>query len=137
VILAFDWYLLPPLRALDGATVLLLVLFLVMSVIVAAGSPPRRAVARSKPREARGDLAEHGRLPCGRLAPAGRSRRTARSGVFGAVTEEVGTALRSCHGPDDPLRARRYGDVGRERRYDRTRMLRIGEPWAGLSADPA
>ena len=33
-ILAFDWYFLPPLRNLDGATVLVLGLFLGMSVIV-------------------------------------------------------------------------------------------------------
>ena len=36
IILAFDWYFLPPLRKLDAATVLVLGLFLVMAVIVGA-----------------------------------------------------------------------------------------------------
>jgi K+-sensing histidine kinase KdpD len=34
IILAFDWYFLPPLRKLDAASVLVLGLFLVMAVIV-------------------------------------------------------------------------------------------------------
>jgi K+-sensing histidine kinase KdpD len=38
-ILAFDWYFLPPLRDLNAATVLVLGLFLVMSVIVGRSRP--------------------------------------------------------------------------------------------------
>jgi hypothetical protein len=41
-ILAFDWYFLPPLRILDGATMFVLGMFLVMSVIVGRPRHPRR-----------------------------------------------------------------------------------------------
>ena len=44
-ILAFDWYFLPPLRNLDGATVLVLGLFLGCRSL-SARSPPRPAAAR-------------------------------------------------------------------------------------------
>src|SRR4029079_10665899 len=59
-ILAFDWYFLPPLRALNAATVLVLGLFLGVAVIVgavatqagrrAAGSEQARGVLRSEER---------------------------------------------------------------------------------------
>ena len=50
-ILAFDWYFLPPLRNLDGATVLVLGLFLGMSVIVGtvATQAGRRAAGENMP----------------------------------------------------------------------------------------
>jgi K+-sensing histidine kinase KdpD len=56
-ILAFDWYFLPPLRNLDGATVLVLGLFLGMSVIVGAVATQagRRAAGSER---ARGVLAD-------------------------------------------------------------------------------
>src|SRR5207244_9933099 len=53
---AFDWYFLPPLRNLDGATVLVLGLFLGMSVIVGAvATQAGRRAAGSE--QARGILA--------------------------------------------------------------------------------
>src|SRR3984957_19909141 len=56
IIEAFDWYFLPPLRALDAATVLVLGLFLVMAVTVGAVATQagRRAAG---PEKARGVLA--------------------------------------------------------------------------------
>src|ERR1700722_1164144 len=49
IIEAFDWYFLPPLRNLDGATVLVLGLFLAMSVIVGAvAAQAGRRAARSE-----------------------------------------------------------------------------------------
>ena len=54
---AFDWYFLPPLRNLDGATVLVLGLFLGMSVIVGAvATQAGRRAAQSE--QARGVLAD-------------------------------------------------------------------------------
>ena len=54
---AFDWYFLPPLRNLDGATVFVLALFLAVSVIVGgfATQAGRRAAGSE---QARGMLAE-------------------------------------------------------------------------------
>jgi K+-sensing histidine kinase KdpD len=61
-ILAFDWYFLPPLRALDTGTVLVLGLFLVMAVIV--GAFATQAVCRAAGSEqARGVLAEEQAAP--------------------------------------------------------------------------
>jgi len=56
-VLAFDWYLLPPLRDLDAATVLVLGLFLGTSVIVGAfaTTTSRRVIASE---QARGAIAE-------------------------------------------------------------------------------
>ncbi|MGW6200770.1 GAF domain-containing sensor histidine kinase [Kribbella sp. NPDC055110] len=127
VILAFDWYILPPLRALDSATVLLLVLFLVMSVVVAAVTTDagRRSVEAER---ARGDMADT-QASLRRLAllvAAGESPAV----VFGAVTEEV---------------TRHFGgDTARMIRFERDGTatlvasdgttgphVRIGEPWEG------
>ncbi len=127
VILAFDWYILPPLRALDAATVLLLVLFLVMSVIVAAVTTEagRRSVEAEK---TRGDLTDT-QASLRRLAllvAAGEPPAV----VFGAVTEEV-----TRHFGGDTARMIRF-------ELDGTATLvasegttgphvRIGEPWEG------
>src|SRR5438876_1599741 len=72
-ILAFDWYFLPPLRNLDGATVLVLGLFLGVSVIVgavatqvgrrAAGSEQARGVLADEQAALRRGAALVGRLP--------------------------------------------------------------------------
>ena len=86
-ILAFDWYFLPPLRNLDGATVLVLGLFLGMSVIVGAvATQADRRAAGSE--QARGALVEE-QAALRRVAtlvaqgvPAGE--------VFAAVAREVG-----------------------------------------------
>jgi signal transduction histidine kinase len=127
VILAFDWYLLPPLRALDGATVLLLVLFLVMSVIVAAVTTEagRRSVEAER---ARGDLADT-QASLRRLAllvAAGEPPAV----VFGAVTEEVvrhfggATARMIRFEPDGTATlVASDGTTGPH--------VRIGEPWQG------
>ncbi|TDW22019.1 GAF domain-containing sensor histidine kinase [Kribbella kalugense] len=127
VILAFDWYILPPLRALDAATVLLLVLFLVMSVIIGAVTTEagRRSVEAEK---ARGDMADT-QASLRRLAllvAAGEPPAV----VFSAVTEEV---------------LRHFGgDTARMIRFERDGTatlvasegttgphVRIGEPWQG------
>ena len=87
VILAYDWYFLPPLRVLDASTVLLLVLFLVMSVIVGSVTieAGRRTVAAEM---AKGDLADE-QAALRRVATL-----VARGGspdrVFPAVADELG-----------------------------------------------
>jgi signal transduction histidine kinase len=127
VILAFDWYLLPPLRALDSATVLLLVLFLVMSVVVAAVTTEagRRSVEAEK---ARGDLADT-QASLRRLAllvAAGEPPAV----VFGAVTEEV-----TRHFGGDTARMIRFESDGTATLVasDGTTgpHVRIGGPWEG------
>ena len=89
-ILAFDWYFLPPLRALDDATVLVLGLFLTMSVMVGAVTTQagRRAVAAER---ARGALAEE-------QAALRRVATLVASGappdqVFTAVADELGRRI--------------------------------------------
>jgi signal transduction histidine kinase len=85
-ILAFDWYLLPPLRDLDAATVLVLSLFLGTSVIVGAfaTTTSRRVIASE---QARGAIAEEQSALrrvatlVARAAPPGE--------VFAAVAEEA------------------------------------------------
>ncbi|MFC6160188.1 GAF domain-containing protein [Kribbella jiaozuonensis] len=127
VILAFDWYLLPPLRTLDAATVLLLVLFLVMSVIVAAvtAEAGRRSVEAER---ARGDLADT-QAALRRLAllvAAGEPPAT----VFGAVTQEVAR-----HFGGDTARMIRFEPDGTATLVasDGTTgpHVRIGGPWEG------
>jgi K+-sensing histidine kinase KdpD len=89
-ILAFDWYLLPPLRDLDAATVLVLSLFLGTSVIVGAfaTTTSRRVIASE---QARGAMAEEQSALrrvatlVARAAPPGE--------VFAAVAEEAGRLL--------------------------------------------
>jgi signal transduction histidine kinase len=88
---AFDWYFLPPLRALDAATVFVLGLFLVVSVLVGAVTTlaARRAQAAE---EARVVLAGE-QAALRRVATLVASQPSAEQ-VFATVTEEVGRLLR-------------------------------------------
>jgi len=89
-ILAFDWYFLPPLRSLDGATVLVLGLFLAMSVIV--GAVAARAGRRAAGSErARGVLA--GEQAALRRVATLVARQPSPAEVFAAVTEEAAGLL--------------------------------------------
>src|SRR6266566_6853636 len=89
-ILAFDWYFLPPLRNLDGATVLVLGLFLGMSVIVGAvAAQTGRRAARSE--QARGVLADE-QAALRRVATL-VARQSSPAEVFAAVTEEAARLL--------------------------------------------
>jgi signal transduction histidine kinase len=89
-ILAFDWYFLPPLRLFNGATALVLGLFLIMSVIVGAfATLAGRRAAGSE--EARGVLADE-QAALRRVATL-VARQPSRAEVFAAVTEEVGRLL--------------------------------------------
>jgi len=83
---AFDWYFLPPLRNLDGATVLVLGLFLGMSVIVGAVATQtsRRAAGSER---ARGVLADE-QAALRRVATL-VARQPSPAEVFAAVTEET------------------------------------------------
>jgi signal transduction histidine kinase len=89
-ILAFDWYFLPPLRNLDGATVLVLGLFLGMSVIVGAVATQagRRAAGSER---ARGVLADE-QAALRRVATL-VARQPSPAEVFAAVTEEAARLL--------------------------------------------
>ena len=93
---AFDWYFLPPLRALNAATVLVLGLFLGMAVIVGAVATQtgRRAAASE---QARGVLADE-QAALRRVATL-VGRQPSPAEVFAAVTEEAGKllALDSAH----------------------------------------
>jgi signal transduction histidine kinase len=88
---AFDWYFLPPLRGLDGPTLLILGLFLPMSVLVGALATHagRRAVVSE---EARGVLAEE-QAALRRVATLVASQPSPAE-VFTAVTAEAGRLLR-------------------------------------------
>jgi signal transduction histidine kinase len=89
-VLAFDWYLLPPLRILDRNTVLVLGTFLITSVIVAVATTQatRRAISSER---ARGALAaEQGAL---RRVATLVARQARPDEVFAAVTAEVGQVL--------------------------------------------
>jgi len=89
-ILAFDWYFLPPLRNLDGATVLVLGLFLGMSVIVGAvATQAGRRAAGSE--QARGVLADE-QAALRRVATL-VARQPSPAEVFAAVTEEAARLL--------------------------------------------
>ena len=81
---AFDWYFLPPLRALDAATVLVLGLFLGMAVIVARS---RLRPAAARPGQNRpGACWPASRRRCGgwrRWSPASPRRRSLRGGDRG------------------------------------------------------
>src|SRR3954471_3393222 len=90
IILAYDWYILPPLRDLDGATVFLLGLFLTMSVMVGAvtSEATRRAVGSER---ARAVLAEE-QAGLRRVATLVAKGATPEQ-VFTAVTSEVGRVL--------------------------------------------
>jgi signal transduction histidine kinase len=87
---AFDWYFLPPLRNLDGATVLVLGLFLGMSVIVGtvATQAGRRAAGSE---QARGALADE-QAALRRVATL-VARQSSPAEVFAAVTEEAARLL--------------------------------------------
>ena len=87
---AFDWYFLPPLRTLDGATVLVLGLFLGMSVIVGAvATQVGRRAAGSE--QARGVLA--GEQAALRRVATLVARQPLPAEVFAAVTEEAARLL--------------------------------------------
>jgi len=87
---AFDWYFLPPLRALDGATVVVLGLFLGMSVVVGAvATQAGRRAAGSE--QARGVLADE-QAALRRVATL-VARQPSPAEVFAAVTEEAGKLL--------------------------------------------
>jgi len=89
-ILAFDWYFLPPLRNLDGATVLVLGLFLGMSVIVGAvATHTGRRAARSE--QARGVLVDE-QAALRRVATLVAAGAPAAE-VFEAVSAEVAALL--------------------------------------------
>jgi signal transduction histidine kinase len=87
---AFDWYFLPPLRDLDTATLFVLGLFLLMSVLVGgiAVAAGRRAVASEEARNALAD--EQAAL---RRVATLVAQHPSPSAVFAAVTEEVGRLL--------------------------------------------
>jgi signal transduction histidine kinase/putative methionine-R-sulfoxide reductase with GAF domain len=91
---AFDWYFLPPLRNLDGATVLVLGLFLGMSVIVGAVATQtsRRAAGSER---ARGVLADE-QAALRRVATL-VARQPSPAEVFAAVTEETLRTARLLH----------------------------------------
>jgi hypothetical protein len=90
IILAFDWYFLPPLRTLDAPTVLVLGLFLVMAVIVGAfATRAGRRAAGSE--QARGLLADE-QAALRRVATL-VARQPSPAEVFAAVTEEAGKLL--------------------------------------------
>src|SRR5580692_1742246 len=87
---AFDWYFLPPLHNLDGATVLVLGLFLGMAVIV--GAVATRAARRAAGSEqARGVLA--GEQAALRRVATLVARQPSPAEVFAAVTEEAARLL--------------------------------------------
>jgi signal transduction histidine kinase len=84
---AFDWYFLPPYRALDAETVFVLGIFIVTSVLVAeiASRAGRRATASE---EARGVLADE-QAALRRVATL-VAQGVPPTEVFAAVAEEVG-----------------------------------------------
>ncbi|MCW2908642.1 MAG: sensor kinase [Actinomycetia bacterium] len=90
IIEAFDWYFLPPLRALDAATVLVLGLFLGMAIIVGvvATQAGRRAAGSE---QARSVLADE-QTALRRVATL-VARQPSSAEVFAAVTEEAGKLL--------------------------------------------
>jgi signal transduction histidine kinase len=91
---AFDWYFLPPLRNLDGATVLVLGLFLGMAVIVGAvATQASRRAAGSE--QARGVLADE-QAALRRVATL-VARQPSPAEVFAAVTEETARTARLLH----------------------------------------
>jgi K+-sensing histidine kinase KdpD len=89
-VLAFDWYFLPPLRALDANTVLVLGTFLIMSVIVAEATTraSRRAISSER---ARGALAAEQKAL--RRVATLVAQQARPEEVFAAVTAEVGRVL--------------------------------------------
>ena len=91
---AFDWYFLPPLRALDGATVVVLGLFLGVAVIVGAVATQagRRAAGAE---QARGVLADE-QAALRRVATL-VARQPSPAEVFAAVTEETARTARLLH----------------------------------------
>jgi signal transduction histidine kinase len=91
---AFDWYFLPPLRNLDGATVLVLGLFLGMAVIVGAVATQAGRRAAGSEQE-RGLLAEE-QAALRRVATL-VARQPSPAEVFAAVTEETARTARLLH----------------------------------------
>src|SRR3954466_12491343 len=95
IIQAFDWYFLPPLRALDGATVFVLGLFLAMSVMVAAITTEAGRGAAA-PGRGRGGASERARAVLAEEQAGLRrvatlvAKAAPAEKVFTAVTSEVG-----------------------------------------------
>jgi signal transduction histidine kinase len=87
---AFDWYFLPPLRALDAGAVLVLAIFIATSILVAeiAAHAGRRATASE---HARAMLADE-QAALRRVATM-VARQPSPPEVFAVVTEEVGKLL--------------------------------------------
>jgi signal transduction histidine kinase len=100
---AFDWYFLPPLRALDGATVFVLAVSILVAILVAevASHAGRRAAVSE---EARGVLADE-QAALRRVATL-VARGVPPSELFGAVTGEAGRLL----GADFAAMVRHEGD---------------------------
>jgi K+-sensing histidine kinase KdpD len=94
-VLAFDWYFLPPLRALDGNTVLVLGTFLIISVLVgeAATRASRRAISSERARGAlateQGALRRVATLVARQSTPGKSSGRWARLEVRGFAEEQA------------------------------------------------
>jgi signal transduction histidine kinase len=88
--LAFDWYFLPPLRALDASTVLVLGTFLIVSVVVAVATTRATRLAISS-EDARDVLAaEQGAL---RRVATLVARQAPPAEVFQSVAAEAGRLL--------------------------------------------
>jgi signal transduction histidine kinase len=87
---AFDWYFLPPLRVLDPATVLVLGLTLLMSVLV--GALASRARGRAAASEGARSLLADEQAALRRVATL-VARESSPGEVFAAVAEEVGRLL--------------------------------------------
>jgi len=87
---AFDWYFLPPLRDLDAATLVVLALLLVMSVLV--GAVAARAGRRATASEEARDVLADEQAALRRVATL-VARQPSPAAVFEAVTEEVGRLL--------------------------------------------
>ncbi|HEV7640473.1 MAG TPA: GAF domain-containing protein [Gaiellaceae bacterium] len=87
---AYDWYFLPPLRALDGATILVLAIVIVTAVLIAELA--ERAVRRASASEAVwGVLADE--LEALRRVATLVARQSSAEEVFATVAEEVGKLL--------------------------------------------
>ena len=87
---AFDWYFLPPLRDLDAATLVVLALLLVMSVLV--GAVAARAGRRATASEQARDMLADEQAALRRVATL-VARQPSPAEVFEAVTKEVGRLL--------------------------------------------
>jgi signal transduction histidine kinase len=110
---AFDWYFLPPLRSLNGATVVLLALSLATSLLVAevASRAGRRALVSEEAREVLAD--EQGAL---RRVATLVAQGGSPAELFDAVAAEVGTLFAT--------------DYAAMIRYDRGDLATVVAAWA-------